>query len=145
MLYAPLLIWIGVILILGSSQGSMTRTSLIIRPILEFLFPTAPEETLQFYHGMIRKLAHLTEYAVLALFACRAFVRLSRSSFRRRFYVLAGLLVLTVAGTDEFIQSFNPERTSSSVDVLIDLLGGVAAIGIYYLFFAKRLSVKQTQ
>src|SRR5687767_8128567 len=75
MLYAPLLIWIAVIFFFSSSQGSMSHTSRIIRPLLEFLLPGAPEETLQFYHGIIRKLAHFSEYAILALLACRAFSR----------------------------------------------------------------------
>ena len=129
LLYAPLVIWIGVILFLGSGQGSMSRTSLFIRPLLEFLFPTAPEETLQFYHGVIRKLAHFSEYAVLALLACRAFANVSKGFIRTHFYSISFLLVLVVAATDEYLQSFEPTRTSSPYDVLIDVSGGVAVIG----------------
>jgi len=70
--YAPLFIWIFIVLGLGSGIGSMKETSRIIRPLLEFLFPSASPETLTFYHGYIRKLAHLTEYAVLAFLAVRA-------------------------------------------------------------------------
>ena len=129
-LYAPLFIWICVILFLGSGQGSMTRTSLIIRPLLEFLFPTATEETLQIYHGLIRKCAHLTEYAVLGFLATRALIR----SFRiGKAVLLAAGLVVFVAATDEMIQSLNPERTGAAIDVLIDLSGGLAAILVYSL------------
>jgi len=128
MLYAPLFIWISVILFLGTGQGASARTSLIIRPILEFLFPAAPEETLQLYHGIIRKCAHLTEYGILGLLACRAFVTLSAASLRKYFYVLAVVLVLIVASADEFNQSFNPERTSSPIDVLLDVVGGGIAV-----------------
>ena len=137
-LYAPLLIWIGVIFLLSSGQGASTRTSLIIRPILEFLFPTAPEETLQLYHGLIRKCAHLTEYAILGLLACRSFINLSAASFRKYYYLLAAVLVFIVASADEFNQSFNPERTSSPIDVLIDLTGGVCGILIFLLWTRKR-------
>lgn len=129
-LYAPLFIWIGVILFLGSGQGSMNRTSIIIRPLLEFLFPSAPEETLQLYHGIIRKCAHLTEYAVLGFLASRALVR----SFKiAKAIPLAVALVVCVAVADEVNQSFNPERTSSAVDVLIDVSGGLLAILVYNL------------
>jgi VanZ family protein len=137
-LYAPLFIWIGVIFFLSSGQGASTRTSLIIRPILEFLFPTAPEETLQLYHGFIRKCAHLTEYGVLGLLACRAFVNTSGASFRKYFYVLAAVLVLLVASTDELNQSFNPDRTGSPTDVLIDLAGGVCGILVFKLWTRRR-------
>jgi hypothetical protein len=82
-LYAPLLIWIGVIFLLSSGQGASSRTSLIIRPILEFLFPAALPETIDFYHGVIRKFAHFTEYAVLGLLACRAFAKTHQASLRR--------------------------------------------------------------
>lgn len=134
MLYAPLIIWIGVIFFLSSGQGASTRTSLIIRPILEFLFPSADPETLSYYHDIIRKLAHLTEYAILGFLACRAFAGSATKSLRKHSYLLAILLVLLVAGLDEFNQSFNPERTASPVDTLIDLSGGVAATLVYHLF-----------
>ncbi len=134
MLYAPLLFWIGVIFFLSSGQGSMSQTSRIIRPILEFLFPTAPEETLILYHGLIRKLAHLTEYAILGLLASRAFTRSKSNLLNKAPYVLAGAVVIFVAVLDELNQSFNPARTGSPFDSLIDITGGVFAIILFYLF-----------
>jgi VanZ family protein len=127
--YLPLLIWIGVIFFLSSGQGASTNTSLFIRPLLEFFFPGAPIETIAFYHGLIRKLAHFTEYAVLGVLASRAFV----DSFRSSFYFLAGGLVVLVAIADETNQSFNPARTGSLVDVLIDLSGGLFGVLVFYL------------
>ena len=49
--FAPVFIWVVVILILGSDKGSMSETSSLIRPVLRFFFPSAPEETLRIYHG----------------------------------------------------------------------------------------------
>ena len=128
MLYAPLLIWIGVIFFLSSGQGSMSQTSRIIRPLLEFLFPTAPEETLLLYHGLIRKLAHFTEYFVLGLLAFRALANSIRLFTGTRRGVLSFGLVLLIALLDELNQSFNPARTGAITDVMIDLTGGLAAI-----------------
>ena len=141
MLYAPLLIWIGVIFFLSSGQGSMSRTSLIIRPILEFLFPSAPEETLLFYHGYIRKVAHFAEYGVLGLFACRAFSGSLQNFIRNHHYILAIILFIVVAVLDETNQSFIPARTGSPFDVLIDLSGGFTAIVLFYLLAKRRNSV----
>jgi VanZ family protein len=138
MLYAPLLIWIGVIFFLSSSQGASTQTSLIIRPILEFLFPDASFETIAFYHGIIRKFAHLTEYAILGFLAARAFFRSHSNFLRNHFWWMAILLVLFVASSDEFNQSFNPDRTSSPVDVLIDLTGGITSALIYSFATRRR-------
>lgn len=122
--YAPLAIWIAVIIGLGSSFGAMNETSRFIRPLLEFFFPSAPPETLTIYHGYIRKLAHLAEYAILAILARRAFTH-----FRMPILKAMGLVVL-VAVVDEFRQSFDPRRTGAPVDVIIDLAGGILGLAI---------------
>ena len=131
MLYAPLVIWIGVIFFLSSSQGSMTETSRIIRPLLEFFFPAASPDTLTFYHGIIRKLAHVTEYAILGVLSMRAFVS-------GRTVLAASVILIAVASIDEINQSFNPARTGSPVDVLLDLAGGFTAVVVVALARGRR-------
>jgi VanZ family protein len=42
-------------------------------------------------------------------------------------------LVLVIAVLDEINQSFNPARTGSPVDVLIDLAGGGTALAVFML------------
>lgn len=134
--YAPLFIWSVVILGLGSSVGAATETSHFIRPLLEYLFPAASPETLAFYHGYIRKFAHFTEYAVLALLAFRAFS--SRTWLSKFPFLSAATLVLTVASVDEINQSFNPSRTGSTWDVSIDLAGGATALVVIYAIKKRR-------
>lgn len=124
--YAPVVIWIGVIFVLSGNTGSMSETSRFIRPLLEFLFPTALPETLTIYHGYIRKFAHFAEYAVLGLLVCRAIAVTGIRSV-----VLAVLLISAVALTDEGRQSLNSQRTGSLWDVLIDLSGGIFAVLFY--------------
>ncbi len=133
--YVPLLLWIGVIFFFSSGQGAATQTSRIIRPLLEFLFPAASFETIAFYHGIIRKFAHLFEYAVLGLLATRAFVRPTITYLP---FIAAAVLVFVVAVLDETSQSSNPARTGSPYDVLIDLVGGLLAIGSSYLIYRRR-------
>ncbi|MDQ3062793.1 MAG: VanZ family protein, partial [Acidobacteriota bacterium] len=126
--YAPLVLWIGMILFLSTSQASMSNTSRFIRPLLEFLFPNTPEETLIVYHGFIRKLAHLSEYAILAFFAVRAFSS-SSVNFLQKYWLVASLaLVFLVASIDEYNQSFNSLRTGSIYDVWLDVSGGLLMI-----------------
>lgn len=138
--YVPLVVWIAVIFALSSSQGSFSETSRVIRPILEFLFPSAPPETITLYHGMIRKFAHFAEYAVLGILACRAFADSSASYLRKYFWAFAIALILLTASADEFNQSFNPERTSSAIDVMIDVSGGLAAI-LVWLWLRRKVDV----
>lgn len=136
--YAPLLLWIGLIFFLSSSQGSMTRTSIIIGPLLRFLFPEAPEEIIAIYHGYVRKLAHLTVYAVLAFWSWRAFYRSNARILRNYWFPASLLLVAAVASIDEYNQSFLDSRTGSPFDVLIDLTGGLAMLSIILLINNRR-------
>ncbi len=112
----------------------MSNTSRIIRPLLEFIFPTAPEETLLIYHGYIRKMAHLTEYGVLAFWASRAFWNSSVKVLRKYWFLVAFVLAVMVALIDEYNQSFNTARTGSIYDVLIDASGAIVVVIILFVY-----------
>lgn len=133
MLYAPLFLWIGVIFLLSSGSGSMAATSRIIRPLLEFLFPAASEESLQLMHFYIRKCAHFTEYAVLGYWALRAFARTAAEWLRNHPYISAFAVVIIVASLDEFNQRFISSRTGSIWDVVLDITGGLFAIVVWFI------------
>ncbi len=135
--YVPLILVVAIILLASTTQASMSKTSRFIRPLLEFLFPNSPEPTLVIYHGYIRKFAHLAEYAGLGFFASRAFWNSGREFLRKNWYLAAMLVVLLVAGIDELNQSYNPTRTGSIYDVLLDGFGGALMIGSLMLY--KRL------
>ena len=125
--YAPLVIWIGVIFFFSSSQGSMSQTSLFIGPLLQFLFPEMPDETRLAVHGLVRKAAHITEYAVLAMLAVRT-IGLTTNIGTWPTWLISLTIVASVAALDEFNQSFLPQRTGSTYDVLIDIAGGILGI-----------------
>lgn len=122
----------------------MTRTSLIIRPLLEFLFPDASPETITYYHAIVRKLAHFTEYGMLALLAFRAAVRISLGFVRRHPYLTSLALVICVASTDEYLQSFEPSRTSSPYDVLLDISGGIVMLVVTFIIVSWRSRSKSS-
>jgi VanZ family protein len=126
--YVPLFLWIAVILLASTTQGAMSNTSRFIRPLLEFLFPNTPEEILIVYHGYIRKLAHLSEYAILAFWASRAFSTSSIRLLQRFWFIFSLILVFFVASIDEYNQSFNSLRTGSIYDVWLDVSGGLLMI-----------------
>ncbi len=126
--YAPLILWVAIIFTASSTAGASQNTSIIIRPLLEWLFPAAPAATLDIYHGYIRKCAHFTEYGVLAFFASRAFWSSSVQLLRRFWFIFAFLMVVLIASVDEYNQSFNVLRTGSFYDTLIDVSGGLMMI-----------------
>lgn len=116
----------------------MAQTSRFIRPLLKFLFPHTPDEILQIYHGYIRKSAHFIEYAILAFWATRTFSTSAKMLLQKYWFVLAFLTVFIVAAIDETNQSFNPARTGSARDVLLDCAGGAFMILIFALYFRFR-------
>lgn len=132
--YAPLILWIGIVLFASTGNASMSETSRFIRPLLEFLFPDSSSETLIVYHGYIRKLAHFTEYGILAFFAFRAFSNSAKSFFRQNWFFAAFGLIALVAIIDETNQSFNQARTGSIYDVLLDIFGGVTILFIVFIY-----------
>ena len=127
---------VAVILAFSGDDFSAGSTSRIIGPILRWLFPELSPATLQGVHVLVRKAAHLTEYAVLGLLVFRALL-LSLAISQARTALLGIALVLAVAATDELRQSFLASRTGSLADVAIDLTGG--ALGVCLLLAAQRL------
>lgn len=136
--YAPVLLWLGVIFYLSSGSGASTETSRIIGPLIAYFFPSTDETTVQLVHAAIRKSAHVTEYAILAALAARAFLSSSVSWLQNKWAWWAMVLVAVTASLDEFNQSFNVMRSASPLDTLLDISGGLLAIILIRLFLNWR-------
>jgi VanZ family protein len=125
------LAWACFVLLASSSSFSVSNTSRIIRPLLVWLFPGISEAALAQAHFLVRKAAHFTEYALLALLS-------SRDALARRWRLASFALVATVALIDEYHQSFVPTRTGTVYDSLLDMAGGAAALACVSLWLAAR-------
>jgi VanZ family protein len=137
--YAPLILWVGVIFFMSSPEASAEETSRIIGPLLHYFFPDISPQAEALIHFYVRKTAHFTEYGALAFLGLRA-CSLSSPGFLRGWrYVLPLLLVAVVASLDEFNQSFEPSRTSSVWDVLLDCSGAVAMLAFCSLIKRPKL------
>ena len=126
--YLPLLVWIAFISFASSGSFSASNTSLIVGPLLHWLFPNASPETLDVVHGIVRKIAHFLEYALLGVLAARAFRGSPKAAVRRRWLVICIALIVVYALVDEYHQSFVPSRTASIYDSFIDMAGGFTAV-----------------
>ncbi len=136
--YLPLVLWMILISFASTDGFSAMNTSRVIGPVLLWLFPGTTPETLAAVHFAIRKLAHFSEYAVLALLSARAFSTSSHVFLQRHWFMAALLLVVVYALLDEYHQSFIPSRTGSVYDSLIDSTGGLVA-----LLFVRRWKLRQ--
>ena len=112
----------------STGNFSAGNTSRIIGPLVLWLFPETSPETMVAIHAVTRKIAHLTEYAVLGLLAARAFRGSAREGLRCRWFLVSLVVVVVYALVDEYHQTFVPSRTGSIYDSLIDMTGGLAAL-----------------
>lgn len=88
-----------------------------------------------FYDFLLRKLAHVGEYAVLSGLLFRA---LTASGFKtKRALATAALVSLFYAATDEWHQTFVPGREGTLRDVGVDALG---VVGARFMFQKRRVS-----
>jgi VanZ family protein len=126
--YLPLILWMAFISFASTGNFSAGNTSRIIGPFVLWLFPSTTPETMLAIHAVTRKLAHLTEYALLAILAARAFRGSPRAALRERWFLASLALVVVYALIDEYHQSFVPSRTGTIYDSLIDIAGGLAAL-----------------
>jgi VanZ family protein len=84
-------------------------------------------------HFLIRKAAHLTEYAILACLLLRAFRAGAAIAWRWHWAILSWLLVAVHAVLDEYHQAFTQYRTGSVSDSVLDMAGGLLALTLLWL------------
>ena len=111
--WLPVVAWSAVILVASDDHFSAERSASWFQAMFGRELPHA-------LHVLIRKLAHLVEYAILGALAFRA----ARGGGRR--YTIAIAIALFVAAVDETRQSLTVSRTGTPWDVLIDLAGATA-------------------
>ena len=122
--WVPPIVWMAGILALSTDSGSSQHTGGFVLPALRFIWPTATLPLLETVHAIIRKLAHVTEYAVLGSLWYRAFARRQPPKVA---VALAVSLSAAWAFVDEAFQTLIPSRTASVLDVGIDAAGAVLA------------------
>ena len=133
----PAIVWM-ILIFLGSTDVlSAAQTSRFIVPFLRWLDPQISWAAIDEIHTLIRKLGHVTEYAILAVFLWRALR--SGKNLGTRLSILffsTWMGCALFAASDEFHQSFVPARTASARDVMIDICGALVGL-IICLAFAK--------
>ena len=102
-------LWLVVVLFLGSTYFAAEETGRYVLPFLKFMLPGAPSGQLQAIHMMLRKVAHVAEYAVLALLWFEAVHHVAGRTLRTAAW-MALSICLICAFVDEAHQSTLPSR-----------------------------------
>lgn len=93
-------------------------------------FPTGSASRYYWPDFVVKKLAHMVEYGILALLVYRAFINtgVSKPVSLRFAFVWA----VVYGMTDEVHQSFTPGREATLRDVIFDTIG--AGVALYFLW-----------
>ena len=161
LLWILLLGWMGIIFLFSAQNAdasSRLSSGFLHRFILIFLPEQAAgnEELVHTLEFLIRKGAHMTEYAILAILAfaqLRQYFPTSthkkqewkpKSFWHHPFFqfLLTLCFIFLYACTDEFHQRFVSGRSGQFTDVCIDTLGGLCGCFLFLLCSRLRRGAK---
>lgn len=138
----PAVIWFNIVMGFSSDDGD--KSSTLSRGLLKIFFPGGNEvpgdvlfesETFMFYEKILRKFAHMFEYAVLAFLIWAAFYSIKRLH-KIMVYGLTLLGTFVVAMIDETNQMSVIGRTGTYRDVIVDMTGSIGALLITLVIIA---------
>lgn len=130
--------WMCFVFWMSTETFSSEHTFSLVETVLRFLVSKLSFQEMVLIHKSIRKTGHVIEYFILGLLLFRAFRGSSPGSWNWRWSLLAVMIVVLWAVSDELHQSFVPKRTASVVDMGIDTAGGILAQLVSILWYRYR-------
>lgn len=112
----------------------------LLKPLLIRLFGGSEE----MMHAFVRKAAHFAEFAALGLCLGGVADGIRVRFWRTSLVFFPMFMALSVAVTDEFIQSFS-DRTSAVKDVILDFCGGIFGLAVMIAAFSVLRSRKKSK
>ena len=136
--WLPPLLWMAAIFYFSTDTFSGDNTGSLLRSIVSFVYPGVTQEQFAAIHFYLRKAAHFTEYALLALLLFRAFRARAITRWRWNWAIGSWLILVLYALADEYHQTLTRHRVGSIYDSLTDIAGGVAALLALWLVRRRR-------
>ena len=138
-IFLIILILIWMIVVFGFSNTGGNESTGMSMKVARFLFKN--ESYIKLAEPIIRKLAHLSEYALGGMLVYGLFLTFNLNSKIQ--FCCSWLFVVLFAITDEIHQLFIPGRSGKISDVFIDSLGSL--IGICVLLLIIKLVIGLTK
>ena len=145
------LCWMGLIFFMSSNNGKISHQESnkminVVKSIQAKLQikdenKTINENKLDY---VVRKSAHTFIYMMLAVLVSSIFFVFNKKGKNTIVYIL--FICLLFAVTDEFHQSFVPQRTSLVSDILFDFAGSLIGLALFYLAYYQiyaRYAIKE--
>lgn len=124
--WLPVVLWMVLTFFGSTDLMSAEHTSRFLTPFLRWLNPDISPAAIAQVHFLVRKAAHVTEYAILTGLLFRALRGLMGGFWWRAAVALVSAMIFAAA--DEFHQTFIPSRTGSIYDILVDYCGALTGI-----------------
>lgn len=137
-LWILIILWMTIIFLFSSqnSEDSSRLSRGFLRNfILWFLPENINEDTVDFLEHILRKCAHMAEYAVLGVLISIQLRLYHAFEAELKKIWSAVFLVMLYAATDEFHQLFVGGRSGQISDIFIDTCGGMAGAFVIYLIY----------
>ncbi len=131
-LWVVTLAWAALIFYFSTGAFGSSFTAWLLSHVLSLLQLRVSPATFVTLHFLLRKLAHLTEYAIFGLLLYHCFEPHHQSSWHEGTALWAILAAAAYALSDELHQRFVSGRTASLVDSGIDTAG--AAFGVLWIY-----------
>lgn len=142
-----IVLWMSLIFVLSNDtaeESSKKSDGLIVRCVQDIikrdLSTKEKEKVLKYLVKPVRKSAHFFLYFVLGILIINLFK--SFELFNYKTILLAILLCFLYACSDEIHQLFIKGRSCEVRDILIDTIGSLSGISVYYLF--SKISIRKT-
>lgn len=142
-----IILWMGLIFVLSNDtaeESSKKSDGLIVRCVQDIikrdLSTKEKEKVLKYLVKPVRKSAHFFLYFVLGILIINLFK--SFELFNYKTILIAILLCFLYACSDEIHQLFIKGRSCEVRDILIDTIGSLSGISVYYLF--SKISIRKT-
>jgi VanZ family protein len=141
--WLPVILWAVLIFSASGDKKSVQRSSRIIEPFVRWLIPDISDEAVRSTVLLVRKCAHVTEFAIFTLLLVRAANgTLWKNNERWNWNAVKFAFATSVlfAASDEIHQCFVPGRQGAVMDVVIDSAGAV--FSLFCLWLGARRSPK---
>ena len=132
--WLPVVLGILMIVVESTEWLGADHTTGPLRLLFQTIFGQVSNQEWEIIHHYLRKSGHFIGYGLIGLAWLRAWwLTLPKSHFLTD-TLLALLGTALIAASDEFHQSFVPNRTASPWDVLIDCSGALTLQLMVYIF-----------
>jgi VanZ family protein len=142
LLWVVTVAWAAQIFDFSTATFGGVFTTWLLSQILHLLHVTVSFPTFRLLHHLMRKSAHITEYALFSMLLYCSLGRRSRA-WKKKTAICTLVVSALYSLSDEFHQLFVPGRGPSIFDSGIDTLG--ACLGILIIFLSTRFKKQRPE